>query len=332
MRSSLIIRPRVAPPVNPGIGLKGWMYWQKIDKYGKEVAAGEQANLILDVGLDQIGSAGLIDLGRYMTVGTGSTAPDPTQTSLSNEVARTQRGGTSLTRTADGVYERSYNYEFGYAEANGNLTEWGGATDDIGNQFSRELFRDGSDNPITVTKTSDELLRITYIIEIQLTPVTTTAGSIVVNNLGTLNGVHTFMGEEGGLDYNTVDKFIQGIEGSDYAVPFAHRDSNFIQLLNYSGGIDLNDNGYTGALDDSKVYKAYVSGSHEKLQDWIIPTGQANYKIASFAFCERRLSYNQAYPDNVGWIFVIDEADRPTKNSLHRLELYDFKMSWARST
>lgn len=163
-------------------------------------AEAEQHNLILtqtyDVLMFGTGGIGWMDLARYAVVGTGSTPPDPSQTGLVSEVARTivdqynNTGTRTLTRLANGVYRISVVREFTEAQVGSrNLTEWGfspsGTTG--GNLMCRELFRDGSGNPIVITPDSDQRLRLIYAFSISFSPLQAPA-SITIDGLGTFTG------------------------------------------------------------------------------------------------------------------------------------------------
>lgn len=166
------------------VGVRGWVHVALINKEGKVVHEHVQDNLILDRGLDYILSSLTIEnMINYVAVGTSSVAPSPTQSALGNEVARTTDtlgAGPNLTGTilGDGWYRITRTRAFDYGQANANLTEFGGAEGTSGVR-TRELFRDGSGNPIVITKTSNERLVITYNLEVRFNPVpATTFGTI----------------------------------------------------------------------------------------------------------------------------------------------------------
>src|SRR5690606_10113073 len=86
--------------------------------------------------------------------------------------------------------------EFDYDAANGVLAEWGfsSSASPGSNLFNRALFTDSGGSPDAITKTDQEKLRLTYTLEITLSPVTLTAGSFTVTNVGTVNGTYTLIG------------------------------------------------------------------------------------------------------------------------------------------
>lgn len=175
--------------------LEGRFEWELLDRSGKVVRRGGSENLVLDQGLQlaaqYAGSCtywntdhmycGLQRFLAYVAVGTGNSAPDVTQTALDNEVGRTHvdlglGAEQSWTDVSDGVYEMTVTRAFDYGEANGDLKELGGATADSGELATRALFKDGSGNPTTITKTNENRLVITYTLRITITPTTVTDG------------------------------------------------------------------------------------------------------------------------------------------------------------
>lgn len=194
----------------PRAAVRGWIEWTLIGRDGKVKQAGEQHNLFLNKGLDRVmstlhstaaGTDRLDGVTQYVAVGTGSNVPAVTDTALQAEIARTNADlglGSSyaLTRLANGLWRISRTRAFDYNQANGNLTEFGGSesSSSANGVNTRELFRDGSNNPIVITKTSNERLAITYHLEIQLSPVVDTqAADINIVGLGTKQVSHLWV-------------------------------------------------------------------------------------------------------------------------------------------
>lgn len=205
------VRERRAPPARVGATLKGWLEWRLINRQGREVRGGEGPNLILDQGLDEIAATPIFtdltsggtpstffQIIRYAAVGTDSSTPDPSDTGLGAELARvdTKFSTDELTRPTNGVYRLTRHIEFGYETANGVLTEWGFSSNAStgSNLFNRALFTDSGGSPDAITKTSDEKLRLTYTLEVSLSPVSWTAGSFTITGVGAVNGDYTLLG------------------------------------------------------------------------------------------------------------------------------------------
>lgn len=135
----------------------------------------EFSNLITDTGLDTLGQttpAGVV-IGRCY-VGTGNTAPAVTQTGLTNFLLKpgsANRTYASLERVAQGTdvtdptkpfWWRKVRYVFAPGDVEGNVSEVGIFRYDHTVMWSRELVRDLSGNPTSVTVLIDEYLEVRY--------------------------------------------------------------------------------------------------------------------------------------------------------------------------
>lgn len=125
-------------------------------------------NLITNAGLDALaGGTRISDLIDSLAVGTGSSEPSYTDTTLNAEVARTNSNGgfgdsDAMVGSGDLVeyWRRIRTRVFTEAQANANLTELGFFSG--GTMWNRQLFRDELGNPTTITKTNEDQLRVTY--------------------------------------------------------------------------------------------------------------------------------------------------------------------------
>src|SRR5690606_24522050 len=128
-------------------------------------------NLITNAGLDALaGGATISSRINYLAVGTGSSEPSYTDTTLDAEIARTNSNGgfgdsDAMVGSGDLVqyWRRIRTRVFNQNEANGNLAELGffNAAQG-GTMWNRQLFRDELGNPTAITKTSEDQLRVTY--------------------------------------------------------------------------------------------------------------------------------------------------------------------------
>lgn len=154
----------------------------KVDDDGNEisrrVAADWFPNLITDGGLNRMGNTG--DWLAYCQVGSGSTTPAYTDTTLSSRIA-SQSGSTFTmdTEVASPYYVwHKTVYTFGVGVAAGNISEIGVGWASTGGLFSRALILDDLGSPTTITVLSDEVLNITY--EVRVYPkLTDTTGTCV---------------------------------------------------------------------------------------------------------------------------------------------------------
>lgn len=135
-------------------------------------------NVITSAGLNAAYLNGGPTIGvlfSHLAVGTNSTAPAIGDLALGAQVGPRSafNGGvdSALVSSAvsPGYFGRRVTREFGGADANGNLTEIGMFQDASGGtMWCRALFRDAANAPVTVVKTSADVLRVTYEIRIYL--------------------------------------------------------------------------------------------------------------------------------------------------------------------
>lgn len=170
-KSPLILVPHFidAELIAPTAKVQGLVGW-KLIRGGKVIrdSGGLSPNLIVDTGLDSLGSiTALTAFITYMNVGTGSTVPANTQTALVAEIGTArQTGGGAVSAyvagTNDYWYERM-TYSFTELFANGNLTEVALFQNGAGApMFMRQLLKDNTGTPTTITKTNLDQLQITY--------------------------------------------------------------------------------------------------------------------------------------------------------------------------
>lgn len=148
---------------------------------GKERILADFPNLILNAGLERIGTGTYLDVCR---VGTGNSTPTVVQTQLDNKIGSTSTiaaGTFGAQATAPYFGWRRNTFRFAEGVAAGNLSEvgvgWGNTTTD-NFLFSRALILDGSGNPTTINVLSDEVLDVVY--ELRLYP---PSGDILITGL-----------------------------------------------------------------------------------------------------------------------------------------------------
>jgi hypothetical protein len=216
----IVVRPILPPPLEIGARIRPqWLHWQ-VGRYRERLSfgpggegkakiwvperEGEQHNLILTQFYDLlIPQYGFIGPSQYAAVGTGSTAPDPSQTQLANEIGtsvsprRTNSVPTGESNEIEalatyGEYNIRRVFEFTEAQVGGlNLTEWGFSPVNTynGPLMTRELFRDGSGNPVVLTLATDQRLRLIYRYKVTVSP--TSPQNVSVNIGGDGPGVRT---------------------------------------------------------------------------------------------------------------------------------------------
>ncbi len=146
---------------------KGQYQVEKLNKNGEVIFASPWFdNIITDVGLDLYASPSASLSLRYCVVGTGTSTPLVTDTSLENQIAQSELASSTVPASIVEVGPplRAYNtttYNFGLGDVVGNITEVG-VTTAGGTLYSRALFKDGVGNPTSITVLADEQLRIQY--------------------------------------------------------------------------------------------------------------------------------------------------------------------------
>jgi len=216
----IVVRPILPPPLEIGARIRPqWLHWQ-VGRYleklsfgpgGKGKAdiwtperEGEQHNLILNQFYNSIiPQYGFIGSSQYAAVGTGSTAPNASQTQLASEIGtstsprRTNSVPTGESNEIEalatyGEYNIRRVLEFTEAQVGGlNLTEWGFSPVNTynGPLMTRELFRDGNGNPTVLTLAADQKLRLIYRYKVTVSP--TTPQNVSVNIGGDGPGIRT---------------------------------------------------------------------------------------------------------------------------------------------
>lgn len=355
------IYERRPPPLRVTVGVEGWLKWELINRKGRVHRGGEQHNLILNQGLDQIATHGLVDrtgnIGsnvtagiQYAAVGTDSTAPAVTDTGLGGEVARTNVGSTgtildeSISRSADGVYDHVRTYEFDFAEAIGNLTEWGISPIATagGNLYARELFRDGGGSPETVTKTADDKLRLVYTRRTTITPTAWTAGSLAITGHGTIDGDYRLIGgasDGSGSSHLDLRLFSWLATGTE---PSASGGSNWS-----GGGLLMLDSDQSGVAYDNVT--AITGDNTSPIVGIEVHASAAAYSPGAYSRTGATLKYGTtrgnfehhaigltghgrtgiSHP-RLGFVFDYDPGEQWTKDNFHELRVTLPTVTWAR--
>lgn len=139
-------------------------------------------NNVTDIGLDMVALTPGYAFGfaypyNACQVGAGNTAPSNSDVSLVSPIAAVgatdgpDGGGTRTYVSGPPAYwQMVRTYQFGTGVAAGNIAELGifSSQSDANHLFCRELVRDGSGNPTTITVESDEILIVTYTLRFYL--------------------------------------------------------------------------------------------------------------------------------------------------------------------
>lgn len=160
-----------------GIGQRNLLScWFKVEKFRSDGIITYSGpwfhNVILDVGLDLFAGNALYNMIRECNVGTGTSSPATGQSGLDSYLANsnTTYSVTHHTTNTDPLFfGKQETIEFAVGSCTGNLTEVGLSKDANSEYFNRQLFRDETDTPITITVASDEGLRVTFAVRMYAT-------------------------------------------------------------------------------------------------------------------------------------------------------------------
>jgi hypothetical protein len=368
----IVVRPILPPPLEIGAQIRPqWLHWQ-VGRYREKLSfgpggegkakiwvperEGEQHNLILNQFYDLlIPQYGFIRSSFFAAVGTGSTAPDPTQTQLVNEIGtssnprRTSYTPPNQSSEIDalatyGVYDIRRVLEFSEAQVGGlNLTEWGfsplgGRNDPL---MARELFRDGSGNPVVLTIESDQRLRLIYRYRVTLSP--TSAQDVSVNIGGNGPGIRTAKFTLTGMYSANTSTTYEGIHLSPDSA-YRRRRGDLLVVDRLTRGGTSGGLGYAGVARDAApltyIHSLDFFGTElNKALSYEAPVGrsrrasvlfqptEANITIKSVVLNSNPLGHgNLATGPAVNLVF--DDGQEFTKDSLHRLFIGYWQVTW----
>lgn len=316
---------------NIGITLDGVCTWQLVQD-DAVVQQGTQHNLLLDSGLDNIGTYGLVDPYEYACVGTGTSDPVVSQTALDAEVARTLTRPSGYSDNpqyqSPGIYILEIVREFSEASiANQNLTEWGFSPVATGGVGVRERFRDDQGNPVTLTPDGSQKLRLTYEVTVTLTPTSPTPCSFTVTGVGQATSAGVDAVEGNYTLRRTSDTYDTDIGLLERILRFGNP---FLHILNESG----TSLGYADDVERDYTPSArfaaepYVVGSFERR------TGEVTVGATEYTGAIRYLgvgSSNGFAFREIGHVTELDTTHIITKDDLHTLSIDGPLISWSRA-
>ena len=355
MKQPEIIIPRIVVrrrrPPRPRIGARvgaHYMRWE-LGRYRERLTAGpggigrrgiwtperaaEQHNMVLDNGFELVPTAGFSKLNMYAAVGTGSTAPSASDTTLEAETAASS--GSPPSGESDTITEdtSSYTYtiqrvrEFSEADVGGkNLTEWGWRPSSSGTLMSRELFRDDNGDPVTLTLDADQKLRLIYSIAVQVAPAADTgqAQTFSLTNVGDFNGqwwvarfrekTPLLLADFLAAGWGTPNCGYTGACWTVSRAPMQPGDTYVTGNVDYQNTLRL-------------TYEPYESGSRKRtVSEVTVDTDKWNYDIYGIVIgIHDSVDEIYAYMDGV----YFDFGNHFTKDNLHKLIFNQFDgISW----
>ena len=262
-------------------------------------------NLILDAGLNRLGTAGIAD---WCQVGTSSAAVSAGQTSLVARIASTSTintysQGASPIAPYYSWHKKTFRFAVGVAA--GNISEVGIGWANVGSLWSRALTVDGGGVPTTITVLPSEVLDVVYELRIEMNTTDVIANVMIGGILRTCTirpaNVTT-----------APEPYVFG-KGPWSGMVYAFGSA-------YSGTIGPVTGEPTGAINSGTVaysYLAYANNSLERVMRSVYP-----------------LSVNPAVIEATKHItnlgdFQIAYSPPLVKSTTETLTL-DFKASWAR--
>lgn len=308
---------------NMGFRLEGRFRLTAHSTRGERTSAVPFRNLIVNGGLDRIGSGGA--LLSECRVGSGGTAPAGTDTALVSNVA------TSTTVQVSEAYsyhagppdyiEMTKTFRFATGVAAGNLAEVG-----VGwpaGLFSRALIVDEFDVPTTFTVASDEVLDVQYILRVY-PPAADVTGSITLD--GTSYGYtirpcrvsdQTVGYDNWGIGQIFGPSSVAGMRIGDNAYPYAAGAT--------IGARTAAPSGSSSATLVTVTTVTYVPGEYKTRGTWKFELNKANLSGGLSAVIFGHGRYGSGY-NGLAWQMVFDS---PVPKDATKYLAITFDMSWA---
>ena len=157
--------------MNTHMGLKGIFQFKLTNVKTGQVRELEFENIILNSGLDRIPVGGFI---AGCVLGSASSTPVATDTSITSILGSSttlQASGAGTANTSTTPYWCSYYWTYRFIEgvATGNISQVAMAFGTVSagtTLFSLALVKDSGGTPITITKLADEVLDVTYTLQL----------------------------------------------------------------------------------------------------------------------------------------------------------------------
>jgi hypothetical protein len=271
------------------------------------------SNLILDNGLNYLGSDNNVVATRYCRVGTGTTPVAPNQLNLVNQLANAEYSTTdiiNLGAAEDYASLLTYQYNFTQGSMLTTITEAGVGWDSIGNTlFSRVLL------PTPITLTSVDQLIMYYRVRIE-PPITDVTGSLTIASTSYDFTSRVALVENFGLsaDCLTPLRFSRmvSVQSYDDSAALGPITGN----LTASGG---------GDSASSYVYQTYITGSKTRTTTATFLPSVSNYTGGILGF---RMAAETTGSGNLfNWQMLLDNPIPKTNMDLFTIT---FRFGWDR--
>lgn len=243
--------------MNTHIGLKGIFNLKFTNVKTGQIRELEFTNLILNSGLDRIAIGGFI---AGCVLGSASSTPVVTDTSItsilgSSTTLQAQGVGTANTSTPPYWCSYYWTYRFIEGKATGNISQVAMAfgtvnatTNAYTGLFSLALVKDSGGTPITITKLADEVLDVTYTLQL-FCPSADVTGTISIS----------------GVNYDYVAR---PAKAAFWAASNPISLSGYLSVLAYPAsstlGTQLTAPSGSYTTDATNTYSAYTAGTFYK--------------------------------------------------------------------
>lgn len=231
-------------------------------------------NLITNIGLEQMANNN--DWLLYCRVGSGSSAPEYTDTQLVNQIASfgPHSAVSDFTQTTPPYRTHSFKrYTFPVGTVTGNISEIGVGWGATGNTlFSRALILDSLGNPTSITVLSDESLVVEYRHYYYL-PDSDWTGEV------------TLTGNIGGV-YDIIGRAANALDDRNNSARYAQTNTGSVGIGGTTAGVSINDiaavTSSPGNLTGSGVGRsAVVIGPTTVRHTMVVPPTVGNSGIRS---------------------------------------------------
>lgn len=271
---------------------------------------------------------------QFAAFGTGSAAPDATDTSLASQVGSrsNDRGGFSnsvavgLDAGNNTIWsEVTFTRVFAIT-SNVNATEWGLSPASTGNLSVRELFRadpnDNNSSPITLTLEDGDQLQLVITFRVQAEwayanksfVITGTAGN---DTNGTHDGIATISTGTSSTQNDIVAALASAWPGGA-GIQVGSLVPDFIRSLEADPtGTAKNQNLPTTGTGAQGTYETYTPGNYYR--DFTAEFGTSSANGAHYGWVATYV--NSAAATNVGYRFLLTSPATLTKASTHKLTL-----------
>lgn len=275
----------------------------------RELASFE--NLVLNNGLEQLG-ADAPNILNYVVVGSGSSTPVVTQTTLDSVVAstQTQQSQENGTNGSSPYYTWTRTkWRFAQGEAAGNLSEVGiGPTPT--SLFSRSLIKDAGGSPTTVTVLATEYLDVQYELRVYVP-----TADVVTNNVAIGGTSYTITARAAYCtEYPTWSAYLMAVQGIRF-----NTGNPFIAYDGSIGAVSSAPAGNPALSDGGATNNSYSNASHKRTGNIYFGLNNGNLTNGIKSMLLR----------GFGWAFQVEFSSAIPKDASKTLTL-NLEVSWAR--